>query len=267
MKHVFSNDEIPHLWAHQTQPEARNANHSFYFEGDTIYSYRSSFPIARHVVNSRGERAVLLTTRRYSITTSRHHSRVRSAIPHSTRVFHVSYVDNDPAHILEREFPADIRAALERAATANRRNRPKHLATATEELHLAQQFAEFFDLDASKLPPIPDAESVARVVSEWQAAERAAAEARAAQVRGCCRKSAAESYPPFPRWRQSVCARAFERRIGRTPHRWRRSSHIPRRALSRRTCTQGTTPHPRCHVPWRGVAHKRPYPTPRPLLD
>jgi len=32
-RHVFPNREIPHLWAHQTQDEARNGTGSFYFRG------------------------------------------------------------------------------------------------------------------------------------------------------------------------------------------------------------------------------------------
>lgn len=30
MKTVFSNDEIPHLWAHQTQAEGRNSGKTHY---------------------------------------------------------------------------------------------------------------------------------------------------------------------------------------------------------------------------------------------
>ena len=48
-RHVFPNREIPHLWAHKTQDEARNGTGSFYFTAATIYSYGSHFPIATHV--------------------------------------------------------------------------------------------------------------------------------------------------------------------------------------------------------------------------
>ena len=64
-KHVFDTGEIPHLWAHRTQDDARNRQGNLYFTGDTIYSYGSHFPIARHVVNEAGERAVLFTTATY----------------------------------------------------------------------------------------------------------------------------------------------------------------------------------------------------------
>jgi len=94
MRHVYPNHEIPHLWAHQSQDEARNSSSTFYFTGPTIYSYGSHFPIARHVTNERGERAILFTTARYSVTTSGHCSAVARAIPSDVSVFHVAHVQN-----------------------------------------------------------------------------------------------------------------------------------------------------------------------------
>src|ERR1700686_4812085 len=91
-KHVFDTGEIPHLWAHRTQDEARNRQGNLYFTGDTIYSYGSHFPIARHVTNDAGDRAVLFTTSTYRFTTSSHCSAVRSAIPSGIQVFRVPNV-------------------------------------------------------------------------------------------------------------------------------------------------------------------------------
>ena len=92
MRHVYPNHEIPHLWAHQSQDEARNSTGSFYFEGTTIYSYGSHFPIARHVTNERNERAVLFTTAHHSVTTSGHCSAVARAIPPNVPVFRVPHL-------------------------------------------------------------------------------------------------------------------------------------------------------------------------------
>ena len=47
MRHVFPTGEIAHKWAHQTQDSARNPQGNLYFRGDTLYSYRDSYPIAR----------------------------------------------------------------------------------------------------------------------------------------------------------------------------------------------------------------------------
>ena len=76
MKTVVSNSMVAHLWANQSQESARNGNGSFFFEGDTIYSYRQSWPIAR-ITNKNGpgnpiRRIVLFNSDRYGITTSRH---------------------------------------------------------------------------------------------------------------------------------------------------------------------------------------------------
>lgn len=41
MKRIHTNSMVAHLWANQTQSEARNGNNTFYFEGSKIYSYRT----------------------------------------------------------------------------------------------------------------------------------------------------------------------------------------------------------------------------------
>lgn len=56
VKQVYPTNEIPHLWAHKTQSNARNAQGNLYFDGDTIYSYGSHFAIARHVTNKSGKK-------------------------------------------------------------------------------------------------------------------------------------------------------------------------------------------------------------------
>lgn len=89
MKRVVSPDEVAHLWAHQTQSDARNAQGNIFFRDKTIYSYGSHFPIATWTQNAVGELAVLFTTRTYSVTTARHISMVRQAINHVEHVFNV----------------------------------------------------------------------------------------------------------------------------------------------------------------------------------
>jgi hypothetical protein len=79
---VYPNRMIAHLWAHQSQHEARNGNRSFFFAGDTIYSYGGHFPIARIVKNGRGGVAALFNPGSYSTTTSCHQSIARDASRH-----------------------------------------------------------------------------------------------------------------------------------------------------------------------------------------
>ncbi len=94
-RYVYPVDMVAHLWANQSQGRARNAGQgNFYFEGDTIFSYGRHFPIARHVVNNCGDKAVLFTTQDYSVTTSGHKSVVLSACQ-NLQVFFVSDIRAD----------------------------------------------------------------------------------------------------------------------------------------------------------------------------
>lgn len=72
---MATHNEVAHAWAHQTG-RARRGHHVFY-EGDTIYSYGYHFPIAR-IDLERG--VTLMTTRGYSVSTSKHKTIVRRAI-------------------------------------------------------------------------------------------------------------------------------------------------------------------------------------------
>ena len=85
-----------------SQDAAHCPGNKFYFSGDTIYSYGSHFPIARHVTNKRGS-AVLLTTRGYSATTAGHKAVVARACQHLT-VFHVDHVTRDTAEFHRAQF-------------------------------------------------------------------------------------------------------------------------------------------------------------------
>ena len=87
MRQVFNNSELAHVWTTGSQEEGRNANGSFYFVGDVIYSYGAHFPIAKKLDRNR----VLVTSRGYSNTTAKHISLVLRAIP---RDWQMSVVDD-----------------------------------------------------------------------------------------------------------------------------------------------------------------------------
>lgn len=112
MRTVMNSRSIAHAWANQTQAEGRNANKSFYFRGDVIYSYGGHSPIARHI-KIKGRQYVLFTTRNYSVTTSSHKSAVRSAIRHDAGII---FVDNVMASI--PELIADLKRAAQEAVKA-----------------------------------------------------------------------------------------------------------------------------------------------------
>ena len=82
MKKVFSNSELPHIWAAQSQDSGRTSNGSFYFDGPTIYSYGRHFPIA----TIEGEN-VFFTLRSYSNTTAKHIGKTRAAVSHKNFIY------------------------------------------------------------------------------------------------------------------------------------------------------------------------------------
>ena len=107
VKHVVPTDEVPHLWFHQTQSDARNQQGNLYFEGASIWSYGSHFCIAKLVENKKGQPGVLFTTRSWGPTTGKHLNAVRRAIPDDVPVFKV-HNPNDFEHSLVRRFKAKV---------------------------------------------------------------------------------------------------------------------------------------------------------------
>lgn len=75
MKTVFSGDMLFHVWAQNSQSEGRRTDGRVYFDGPTLYSYGRHF-VAGHVMP---DGATLITSDSYSISTSAHVGRARSA--------------------------------------------------------------------------------------------------------------------------------------------------------------------------------------------
>jgi len=152
-RHVFPTDEIPHLWAHRTQKDARNPQGNLYFKGATIYSYRDSYPIASHVTSKNGKKqAVLIRTDTYSVTTSRHISAVRHAARH-LQVFDVPSVQTEWAwsepgadHKTNLAyFVEQSKDALGKASRA-RKAGTYELAQAFGNRDKAKEYAKFFGI-------------------------------------------------------------------------------------------------------------------------
>jgi hypothetical protein len=149
-KRVVDAGMVAHLWAHKAQSEARVKQGNFYFRGDVIYSYGSHFPIARHVTNKRGEKAVLLTTCGYSVTTANHIDLVRRACSHMT-VFHVRDVaDPDDRRDQFEDYSKRRLALMQSYAKARKTCILDSLRALTAE---ANAFAAFFGIRSRlKLP-------------------------------------------------------------------------------------------------------------------
>lgn len=162
---VYPNDMVAHIWAHQSQDQARSNNGNLYFEGDTIYSYGSHFPIARHV-----DGVVLLTTDSYSVTTSAHVSRVAGACSHLT-VFHVLHVCGHRHSDNFANYERRIEEALTKAARA-RTSTDWHLADAANLVAEANRYIALF---RPGVPPLtmPDNLDEVRARAKRLAAEQA----------------------------------------------------------------------------------------------
>lgn len=143
MKKVFTDiSQVAHLWANQLQDEARNSG-NFYFNGKTIYSYGSHFPIAKHVTNERNENAVLFTKRGYSNTTSKHIAVSRQAANH----FNIIKCDRPNATHEENFERWKIEAELSAAKLQKAKKPELYLNELAHIQSEVNKYAQFFGVD------------------------------------------------------------------------------------------------------------------------
>lgn len=164
MKRVFSKTSmVAHVWAQQSQSEGRASN--MYFRDRTIYSYGSHFPMAEFVTNKRGERAVLFTTRTYSVTTAKHLREVRDALRGlDLPIFTMRDVQcgNDPPNA---EAKAEYQARIEDVSKQGKASRTKarqFLEQAQRLTAEANAYSEFFKFRWRLKPPVIDPEKLAK---------------------------------------------------------------------------------------------------------
>jgi hypothetical protein len=171
MKKVHKSEMVAHLWANQSQSEARNTRGSIYFRGGTLYSYRDDFPISRHVETKRG-RAVLHTLDTYSSTTAKHCHYARMATNHMA-CFHVYDLEAKPGKQF-KGYASRLKGMIEDYAKARGR-RPAILAVMQSLVDEANIFAKFFGMKSRLFMP----SNLDELVTECQAiAKRAAKQAK-----------------------------------------------------------------------------------------
>lgn len=143
MKKVVDTDTVAHLFAHQKQEEARNANKNLYFEDNTIYSYGRHFPIAKHVKNIGGEKGLLFTTRTHSVTTSRQVNTVNSACNHLNIIY--CYSPNSD----HKENLSELHKLIEQKLKGfEKAKKPeKYVEAAKTIFEYIQKYCEFFSLN------------------------------------------------------------------------------------------------------------------------
>lgn len=146
MKKVHDLDMVAHLFANQSQTEARNGGNTFYFYKDTIYSFGSHFPIAKHTKNKKGDTALLFTTRGYSNTTSKHISITSSACRHLNKIYCSNPNKTHKENIIAYEKNIkECLLGLDRARKLERYIEPaKHI------LEQCIKYCDFFNLKVPK---------------------------------------------------------------------------------------------------------------------
>lgn len=162
-KEVFGTGEVPHIWAHHVQESGRNPQGNLYFDDTTIYSYGSHFPIAKHIANKHGKRAVLFTTGSYGPTTRGHMNCVRGAIPPTVPVFNLyaSKITDALQHPKNlKAYRTRMEELLLQSARARSTHTIKWAAEQAAEIRKEMaQYIKFFALTNIKLPSLtkPDA--------------------------------------------------------------------------------------------------------------
>jgi hypothetical protein len=124
MKTVFTPNELPHVFARQSQIEGKTSGRNFFFERNVIYSYGYHFPIARILESG----IVLFTNRSYSNTTAKHISLVRYALNHKDKI----YVHNPNASVVDNliAFSKDLKAKFDIIENTRRRPHTRDAAKA-----------------------------------------------------------------------------------------------------------------------------------------
>jgi hypothetical protein len=115
MKTVFNRDNVAHLWAHKAQDTARVASGNFYFSGPTLYSYGSHFVCAHHMPDAyrRDDNPlVLVNAGTYSMTTNRHMSAMRHALPRYFETIAVPGLDANKVTNIPRWGALEVSRAL-----------------------------------------------------------------------------------------------------------------------------------------------------------
>lgn len=193
---MASHQEVAHRWA-QDDASARTLSgfnmfyergpaYSAYFkEGsdvNRIYSHGRHYVAASFVTTKAGERVVLINADRYSMTTGRHLSYIRRAIPSGVPTFTVPFPDPSHKPGGSENFHADnlkhyVEQAGERYAKGMRARVYKEMLLKEGEAFLteAERYAKTFGVRWKR----PDSLSAVAGALAKEAAKRAKAEAKA----------------------------------------------------------------------------------------
>jgi hypothetical protein len=194
---------VAHLWANKSRNSAKGFN--LYFDGDTIFSYGSHFPIARHVTMPNGTAAVLFTTQSYSVSTSKHISYTRRALRGDVPVYYVKNPLSSDWRAHFEGYRAYFESMLVSASRA-RINKTMYLENAQRTVDRANAFAKATKLRSrlkwsddwqTTLEAARKRDDAARRKQAEIEAERRAAEDARTQERLDAWLSGADVNPPY----------------------------------------------------------------------
>lgn len=162
----MNNDQVAHLWANQSKPHAKGSN--FYFNGATIYSYGTHFPVATLVETKHGTVA-LFERDSYSVSTTRHQSIARQACSHleTFEAILKPHSWNGLSYDIKKAFEAYSKQSEESMLKASRARTYKdlHLREAHDAIEKANRLLVLFRKElpyVRKLKPL-DNESIERL--------------------------------------------------------------------------------------------------------
>ncbi|AFU86840.1 hypothetical protein Ccr32_gp320 [Caulobacter phage Ccr32] len=215
---MTSHSMVAHRWAQDDENGRTARGFNMYFERygrgadrvNVIFSYGTHFPAAAFVTDAHGRRVVLYTTHRRSVSTAKHLSHIRWAIPSGVPVFSVPNVSRMHKPGGAGDFHGDnLRAYIESAAgLAEKAKRarvygPWLLSQARDQLAEAQRYADAFKVKGFKVPALED------VAGQWakmtaakaraEAKARKEAEKRAREAREAERLADAEAFAAWMR--------------------------------------------------------------------
>lgn len=154
MKKVFSsNSEAIHIFANDPNREGRASSISF--NNGILFSYNTA--IAQHVINAKGESAIIINNRNYSVSTSKHQSQLRYAANHLNRIY-IDFVGYNVQRLEPDEWRGlSIKPLIEHyesAAAANlakasraRKNADHYRAAAFNGLKELKTYFAFFGIE------------------------------------------------------------------------------------------------------------------------
>lgn len=220
---MSSHDQIAHRWAHRVpnSDDKRLQGYAMFAQGDTLYSWGSHFPIARHVMTTPAKGAarhvVLFNADGYSSSTGKHKSIAWRALDYGRlrpcyrlpQEFWPQHGNTEGVTAKQRRdankrtaqaalqwFEAQALAAFN-AATRARSNVDLHLQDAERALEQAEAFAADFGVKWAK-PDFGDLQARAAAAAARREREAAAARKRAAEAAALRR---AEAEAQFADWR------------------------------------------------------------------